>query len=181
MLEWTAGRWSVAELWRRWLESEAVRAFESGRMEPEPFARAMVVEFELPVTPGQYLREFTYWPSHPFPGAARLLESLADSYVLGCLSNTNRLHWDRIRDEMQLLRHFRHAFASHQTGFVKPDREAFEHALRALGCRPQEVLFLDDSQANVAAAAAIGLRALRVEGVSGAIAALGSCGIQVET
>ena len=35
----------------------------------------------------------------------------------------------------------------------------------ALACEPQEVLFLDDNALNVSAANAVGVKALRVQGV----------------
>jgi HAD superfamily hydrolase (TIGR01509 family) len=37
-----------------------------------------------------------------------------------------------------------HHFASHLTGKIKPDEEAFQHVLATLGCDDPETLFLDD-------------------------------------
>jgi FMN phosphatase YigB (HAD superfamily) len=53
-------------------------------------------------------------------------------------------------------------FVSHETGFAKPDREAFEHALARLGVAPRDVYFFDDLLPNVDVARAIGINAFRV-------------------
>lgn len=49
---------------------------------------------------------------------------------------------------------------SHEVGLAKPDPAAYELATRRLGVEPGEVLFLDDVEANVAAARAFGWHAV---------------------
>ncbi|MDI6774437.1 MAG: HAD-IA family hydrolase [Verrucomicrobiota bacterium] len=177
LLEWTASRLTAAQLWHKWLASPAGRLFEAGAMAPNDFARAMAREFELPVTPEVYLREFIGWVVKPYPGSHDLLRRLSGFYTLACLSNTNGLHWPRMRDEMGLGQFFRHIFVSHETGLVKPDQEAFEHALNALSCPSERVLYFDDSEPNVSAAAALGMAAYRVNGIEDITARLRNLGI----
>jgi FMN phosphatase YigB (HAD superfamily) len=62
-------------------------------------------------------------------------------------------------------------------GLVKPDREAFEHVIAALGCPPAHVLFLDDNEINVAGARAAGLDAHRADGIDSARAILAARGL----
>jgi putative hydrolase of the HAD superfamily len=50
-------------------------------------------------------------------------------------------------------------------GKIKPDAEAFQHVTEALRCEPQEVLFLDDNELNVAGARSIGMQSIRVRGI----------------
>jgi putative hydrolase of the HAD superfamily len=52
--------------------------------------------------------------------------------------------------------------ASHRR--IKPDAEAFEHVLDSPGCRPAQVLFLDDNLLNVEAAQGLGMDAFCVRG-----------------
>jgi glucose-1-phosphatase len=59
---------------------------------------------------------------------------------------------------------FDHHFASHLTGKIKPDEEAFQQVLTALGCEGSETLLLDDNQLNVAAANRVGMIAYQVRG-----------------
>ncbi|MCP3421289.1 HAD family hydrolase [Nocardioides pinisoli] len=49
---------------------------------------------------------------------------------------------------------------SHEVGLAKPDPRAYELVTRRLGVRPEEVLFLDDVEANVVAAQALGWHAV---------------------
>lgn len=49
---------------------------------------------------------------------------------------------------------------SHEVGLAKPDPRAYELVTRRLGVRPEEVLFLDDVEANVVAAHALGWHAV---------------------
>jgi len=49
---------------------------------------------------------------------------------------------------------------------MKPDREAYAHALKSLGVEPGAVYFFDDLPANVAAARDVGINAFLVRGVA---------------
>ena len=46
---------------------------------------------------------------------------------------------------------------------MKPSREIFEHVLRSENIRPDQLLFIDDSERNTEAAAAIGIKTICVE------------------
>ncbi len=159
MMEWTGGHWTEGQLWRKWLLSGAGRAFESGTIGPEEFARRMIEEFSLPIGPETYLDVFARWVVRAVPGAHELLDQLAGRCVRACLSNTNVLHWSRMADDMGLGARFEHAFPSHLTGRVKPDADAFLGALRVLRAEPERVLFFDDSPVNIEAAQALGISA----------------------
>jgi len=149
MLEWTRGRFTEDQLWQRWLSSPAVRAFETGQSSPEKFSGAMIAEFGLQVSSETFLSEFLYWPRQTYPGTQALLTELSTQYTLASLSNISEMHWNRICAEMDLVAYFCNNFPSFQTGYVKPDREAYLHALKTLDCRPEKVLFMDDNRANV--------------------------------
>lgn len=177
MLELCNYTLSTDELWARWLASEGVRAFESGRTGAEEFGATMLSEFTLSITAAQFLEEFTVWPKSVFPGSFELLEQLAASYRLACLSNTNALHWPRVCNELGLARYFQHTFASHLVGMLKPDLEIFQHVIEQLGYPPARILFLDDNQLNVAAARTAGMVAHRVAGLAEVRAALVEVGV----
>jgi glucose-1-phosphatase len=177
MLELCNHAFSTDELWARWLASEGVRQFETGRTGADVFGAAMLQEFGLSITAAQFLEEFTVWPKGVFPGSVELLEQLAASYRVACLSNTNALHWPRVCDEMGLARYFKHTFASHLVGMLKPDLEIFQHVVEQLGCPPARILFLDDNQLNVAGARTTGMVAYRVAGLAEVRAALIEVGV----
>ena len=85
-------------------------------------------------------------------------------YLRATLCNTNALQWPSLMEQRALIGAFDHHFASHLTGKIKPDEEAFQHVLAMLGCEGPETLFLDDSQLNVAAAKRVGMTAFHVQG-----------------
>lgn len=92
------------------------------------------------------------------------LRRLRRSYRVYMLSNTNPIMWkSKIRDDFGqqgLTRedYFDGIVTSFEAKALKPDRAIFDYACRKLGIRPEETLFIDDSQANLDAAAALGFR-----------------------
>jgi glucose-1-phosphatase len=164
------------EVWRRWLTSPAVVGYETGRIGTDEFVSAAIAEMRLHVSPAEFRAALAGWV-RPFPGAAALLADLGRRYTLGCLSNTNDVHWTELDAAFEFERHFRHLFPSHRTGRLKPERAAYTEAVRAMGCAPAEVLFLDDREANVHAAQGAGLRAMRAVGLDGVRAALAAFGL----
>jgi glucose-1-phosphatase len=172
VLGWVADRWTPGEVWRRWLHSPAVRAFETGRMDADTFAATLVAELELGVAPALFLESFSGWPTGLYPGAQELVARIPARYTRALLSNSNALHWPRVIDDFGLGALFEHRFVSHLTGRIKPDRDAFEHVASSLGCHPASVFFLDDNLLNVEAARDAGMQAAVVDGVQGAETAL---------
>jgi putative hydrolase of the HAD superfamily len=180
MLELCNHSLSSEELWMRWLASEGVRQFETGRAGPDEFGAAMLAEFGISIAAAQFLKEFTAWPKGVFPGSFELLDQLSVSYRLACLSNTNALHWPRVCGEMGLARYFEASFASHLIGMLKPDIEIFHHVVDQLGVAPARILFLDDNQLNVASARSAGMAAHRVAGLAEVRATLSTLGVLPE-
>jgi putative hydrolase of the HAD superfamily len=177
MMELTGRTLSLPELWRRWMTSPAVREFESGRLAEDDFASRLIAEFALPMDVAGLQREFAAWVKGPFPDVPATVERLARSFKLAILSNTNRLHWKKIADDMGFVRHFHYAFVSCETGRFKPDADAYLHVLRTTGCSAARALYLDDQQVNVDGALAVGMQARRVVGFDGACRALAALGL----
>ena len=93
------------------------------------------------------------------PGIHPVLAALKNKYVLALLSNTDNLvsaRWE----QLGLAKYFDHVFLSYQTKQLKPDKGAYLYALKKLGAKPEEVLFIDDSLANVIAAENLGMNAI---------------------
>jgi len=177
MLAWMRGSVSSEQLWRMWLTSSCVRAFETGRLSPEAFADQVIAEFDLPVSRQGFLDEMTLWSVKLFPGAIELVKEIPSEYVRATLCNTNVIHWKYLMRNEGLARAFPHHFASHLIGKIKPDAEAFQHVTYALQCEPNEVIFLDDNDMNVVAARSVGMQAVRVRGIAEAKRALVASGV----
>jgi putative hydrolase of the HAD superfamily len=172
MLTWAKDAGTTERLWAQWLTSSAVRAFETGRIDPSDFAQQLIEEMALPVQPEAFIEAFTFWPKGLFPGAIALIDRIPSHYTRAALSNSNALHWPRILHDMGLDRVFEHMFASHLIGKLKPDPDVFEHVMEQLDCEPSAVLFMDDNRLNVEAAQAFGMQAVEVAGLQAAERAL---------
>jgi glucose-1-phosphatase len=164
LLSWIGNRMTPEDLWSMWLSSPVVRSFETGQLDPAVFANELIKEMALPVSAEEFLREFTSWPKALFPGALQLVRRIPRKYVRATLCNTNAVHWPRLMGEMKLADAFDHHFASHLIGRIKPDEDAFQYVIEAMGRRATEILFLDDNKLNVEAAKRAGMKAARVRG-----------------
>lgn len=108
----------------------------------------------------------------------QLLEAAHRQVPCYAISNTNAVHIAEIeRAFPRLLPRFDRVFASHAIGARKPQPEAFEHVLRAIGLPAPEVLLFDDLQANVDGARACGLQAVLVRRPADVQAALAARGL----
>jgi len=163
---------TVDDFWPAWLESESVRAFESGQMSATEFADAIIPEINLSMTSAELLESFAAWPKGLFPGAERLVAEVGRVAATGLLSNTNRLHWETQIDASVMQALFDREYTSFTIGLVKPDAAVFEYVAQDLDRSPAEILFLDDNQINVDGARATGMLAERVVGPAEARAAI---------
>jgi HAD superfamily hydrolase (TIGR01509 family) len=169
------------EVAARWLQSPWVRRFEAGGCTDEEFATGMLAEWGFPYTPEEFLENFLMWLADPFDGAEQLVKDTAARTTVGCLSNTNALHWRAKISHWPLTSLFEYRFRSYELKAVKPDAEIYERVIGRLPITPERVLFLDDNAVNVEGARAVGLRSEQVRGVAEARAALSSYGLLAES
>jgi len=162
------------QIWARWLASTAVRQFECGRISPETFAALFIEEWRLELGPSDFMEAFAAWPRGLFEGAENLVRELRVHHRVGCFTNNNAVHWAKFPRLQEL---FDLKFASHLTGFIKPDRAAFEHVLLELNAAANEVCFFDDLPQNIAAARAVGINAIHVKEFADIEAALRAEGL----
>jgi glucose-1-phosphatase len=150
-----------ASIKERWLVSPAVRRFELGEISPQDFAEKFIAEWGIKLPADAFLHEFIAWPKGFYPEARETIRVLRQMYRVGCLSNSNSLHWEKFGGFQE---DFDIALSSHRLGAIKPDQEAFTRALSECGVNPSEVCFFDDILTNVNAAQSIGMRAFQVDG-----------------
>jgi glucose-1-phosphatase len=173
-----AGIDSEAEVWRRWLACDWVRRFERGDCSPSQFAVGVVADWDLPITSAEFLERFRQWPAGLYEGALEIVDSLRRQAVVGCLSNTNFLHWEAMQG-WGLGTAFDYTFLSHRIGLVKPDQAIFDHVTGELGVPAREITFLDDNDINVERASIFGFDAEQVHGVDQVARALGARGFEL--
>jgi putative hydrolase of the HAD superfamily len=91
------------------------------------------------------------------------LKKLAQEYSICLVSNTNEAHIQTIKEQSgpflwnTFTEKFDALFLSYEMGCRKPDPEYYDRVLEAMGALPEEVLFIDDTQANLDTAAEMGM------------------------
>ena len=109
-------------------------------------------------------------------GALCILKELAasDKCRIGALNNEARETHEFRVDKFALHNLFEYTFTSCYMGLRKPDPRIYLRSLGILGDRPERSLFIDDRLENVAAAAAVGMKAIRFTGEADLRRPLGS-------
>ncbi len=172
-----AGIASDEEVWEHWLASPWVRRFEKGGCSAAEFSTGVVSEWELAISPERFLEVFRDWPVGPFSGSQELLSEVQQSVPIGCLSNTNSLHWEHQASRWPMLGTFDARFLSFELGLVKPDPAIFQAVADQLPVPRGRVLFLDDVALNSDAARSFGFVAEQVRGIEEARQVLMDVGV----
>lgn len=140
-----------------------VRKFECGEIEPREFVRQLSSHLGLN---SSYEDFCEIWSSIFMPEtliSEDLLEALKPNYRLVLLSNTNAIHFEMIRANYPLLRHFDAFVLSYEVGAMKPSPVIYRKAVEAAGCRPEECFFTDDIAEYIEGAGKFGIDAVQFE------------------
>jgi len=153
-------------------------AFETGRLDLAHYLADTVFQVPRTFSPDDF-RAFMWARSTahaPAVACARALRK-GGRYVMVALNNEST-ELNDYRISTFHLREVFHAFLSScYTGRRKPDPEAYRYALQITRHDPDEALFLDDREENIAAAARLGLRTVRVHDPARVREELASAGI----
>ncbi len=96
-------------------------------------------------------------------GISDILRRVAPKMPVYAFSNSNRAHevyWSK--RFASVLSHFKEIYVSSTIGLRKPDAEAYEHVVKAIGVPSEHILFFDDNAENIAGARRCGLQAVHV-------------------
>ncbi len=154
--------YAAAEIPRRLAPTGLVERFETGLVEPRDFVEQFcnILELEL-----DYDRFCAIWScifaETLLPDS--MLEGLARRFRMVLLSNTNAIHFQMLRENYPLLRHFHALVLSYEVKAMKPAAAIFQAAIDRAGCRPEECFYTDDIPEYVAGARAMGIDAVQFE------------------
>ncbi|QEH40006.1 HAD family phosphatase [Chitinophaga sp. XS-30] len=143
---------------------------ETGRVENDAFVTAMLPYLPEGTTPEAITGAWNAMLLD-FPLARlQLLQQLRQHYSLYLLSNTNAIHLaafnailEKSRGIPSLDEFFDKSYYSHQIGYRKPEKEAYQVILDENNLQPAETLFIDDTLPNVEAARELGIRAIHLQ------------------
>ena len=97
-------------------------------------------------------------------------------YKVGLLSNNSKEMANKIRRD-DLGKHFDVLNISAETGFVKPEPEAFKHFAHDLEVELNELVFVDDSKKSLSRASETGYRPILYKGYDGLLKQLKRIGV----
>ncbi len=94
------------------------------------------------------------------------LRELSGKYDLYLLSNNNGISMVRCRQIFEeaglpMEKVFRKQYLSYEMKMLKPSPQIYRAVIEDIGLSPDEMLFIDDSVSNVAAAASLGIHAVQ--------------------
>ena len=166
-----------SEILARYVRGDAYRDHETGRISDADYFDSLRASLGIRITDAQFLEGWNAIFAGEMPGIADLLARAANHLPLYAFSNTNRPHVAHFSQvHANVLSHFREIYLSSTIGLRKPDREAYDHVIGAIGVPASRILFFDDLAENIEGARACGLMAVHVRSptdVADALAALG--------
>jgi putative hydrolase of the HAD superfamily len=168
----------LTRLWKHFFISSVEKAYTRGEISSLEFFRhaKKVLGFKVG------FRTFKHYWNDIFlesEGMEALLCDLKRRYPLYLISNTNKLHFEHIKKNYSLLRHFKRTFPSHEVGARKPERAIYETVLKTLGLNPAETVFIDDMPAFVRGARHAGMHAIRFRSKNQLLKDLRKLGVKI--
>jgi putative hydrolase of the HAD superfamily len=162
----------------RFSQNDIYKRHERGEIPDAEFFAALRVSLGIEVTDAQFLEGWNAIFAGEMPEIAGLLARAAQRLPLYAFSNTNRAHEAHFSQHFaDVLGHFQKLFLSSTIGLRKPDAEAYDHVVKAIGVPAARIVFFDDSAENVEGARARGLIAVHVTSTRDVADALEALGI----
>ena len=150
---------------------------ERGEISDTEYFAGQCAAMGIALSDAQFLEGWNAIFAGEMPGIAPMLERAAKRLPLYAFSNTNNAHVEYFPAVYAgVLGHFREMFLSSSIGLRKPDAEAYDHVVRAIGVPAKRIVFFDDLAENIEGARKRGLTAVHVrspDDVAEALAALG--------
>jgi len=85
-----------------------------------------------------------------------------NQFKLIALSNVNSSHWDYILNKnWDFIDWFDELILSHETHLIKPNPKVFEYTIKQAGCKPEQIIFIDDGLNNIRSAKELGIKGIK--------------------
>ena len=167
-----------AELAGRFVVDDSFKHHEVGRIDDAAFFHNLRTSLGIGISDAQFLEGWNAIFAGEMPGISGMLAKAGQRMPLYAFSNTNPAHVAHFsRVYADVLGHFREIFLSSSIGLRKPDAEAYDHVVKAIGVPASRILFFDDVAANIEGARSRGLAAVHVTSMDDVAKALTALGI----
>jgi HAD superfamily hydrolase (TIGR01509 family) len=167
-----------ADLATRFVVNDSFRHHETGQIDDAAFFQNLRHSLSISISDAQFLEGWNAIFAGEMPGIAPLLSRAAAKMPLYAFSNTNPPHVAHFSKAYAgVLGHFREIYLSSSIGLRKPEAEAYQHVVTAIGVPASRIVFFDDSAENIAGARAYGLTAVHVKSSDDVATTLATLGI----
>ena len=168
----------VEHLVGRFARDELYCSHEKGEISDTEFFAGLRTSLGIDLSDAQFLEGWNAIFVGEMPGIKPTLARAAQRLPLYAFSNTNNPHVECFSERYaDVLGHFREIFLSSSIGLRKPDAEAYDHVVKAIGIPAQRIVFFDDLAENISGARDRGLIAVHVSSPGDLTNALSALGI----
>ena len=159
------GYGNFSEMYSQFTADDLFEKLETGKISTEDFYTKLIAAHKSGVNEEQITTAWNGMLLHWRLDSLAFLKTLAKTYNLYLLSNTNEIHLTAVNN--LLLQQtgkeniddlFTKAYYSHKINLRKPNVDIFEFIAKDAGINPQETLFIDDLENNIATAAQLGFK-----------------------
>lgn len=139
---------------------------ELGNITPEDFFQSICERSTQPISIHQATDYWNLILKDIPQDKLKIIRELRKRYHVYLLSNTNQPHWEYIckkcfeKDGFTIHDYFEKLFLSYEMHLAKPDKQIFFQMLQDGQMKPEETLFIDDSEANCNSAKKTGIRTI---------------------
>ncbi len=141
---------TLSRVEQAWGRSQAVRDYESGRIETlSDFYRKLKEDVQICVDYNQFEQAYNQIIGPAYEQTGKMLTALCEKYPLYVLSNTSPSHWRYVEKRDQLSRFFKKAYLSFEIGVMKPDPEIYKKTIGDINAFPENIYYFDDRPENV--------------------------------
>ena len=168
----------MKKIWGHFFTSPTEKDYTRGKISSYKFYAHAKASLHIPVD----FKTFSFYWNDIFwenRGMETVLKRLKRNYPLYLISNTNKLHFDFVKKNFRLLRHFKKTFPSHEVGHRKPEPAIYLKVLAKINLEPRETVFIDDMPKFVEGARGVGMHAIRFRSRTQLLRALKQLGIKV--
>lgn len=167
-----------AQLGPRFIRDELYRRHEKGEVSDAAFFAGLRSSLGIEISDAQFLEGWNAIFVGVIPGINQLLARAATRLPLYAFSNTNVPHVAHFSGQYAgVLGDFREIFLSSTIGLRKPDAEAYDYVVQAIGVPAERIVFFDDLDENIDGARQRGLKAVLVRSPDDVARALEALGI----
>jgi putative hydrolase of the HAD superfamily len=139
------------------LREGVINPFDMGKVSPQEFFQSIRNHLGLSITFEQFIPIWTDIFTEDRE-VSEIIRSLKGNRRLGLLSNTDPLHFHYIVSTFPIVSALEKWILSYEVGFKKPDARIFQRAMEWASVEPGKILFIDDTQSHVDAAASLGMQ-----------------------